>query len=48
MEGVFLNLLGELEPRSARPPSNIKDFDARVSHLFLVYFVMLSDMEAIR
>ena len=33
MEGVFLNLLGELEPHSARPPSNIKDLDARVSHL---------------
>ena len=33
MEGVFLNTLGELAPRSARPPLELKDLDARVSHL---------------
>ena len=33
MEGVLLSNLGELVPRLARPPSNIKDLDARVSHL---------------
>jgi hypothetical protein len=33
MEGVFLNSLGELPPRSAHPPSTLRDLDARVSHL---------------
>ena len=33
MEGVLLSALGELEPRLARPPSSIKDLDARVFHL---------------
>jgi hypothetical protein len=33
MEGVLLNLLGELMPRTARPPSSLKDLDARVLHL---------------
>ena len=33
MEGVFLDSLGELAPRSARPPLELKDLDARVSHL---------------
>ena len=33
MEGVFLNTLGELVPRSAHPPLKLKDLDARVLHL---------------
>lgn len=33
MEGMFLNTLGELAPRSARPPLKLDDLDARVSHL---------------
>ena len=33
MEGLFLDSLGELVPRSTRPPSSLKDLDARVSHL---------------
>ena len=33
MEGVFLNQLGELVPRSARPGLSVKDLDARVIHL---------------
>ena len=33
MEGVLLSTLGELAPRSARPPSSLKDLDARVLHL---------------
>ena len=33
MEGVLLSALGELEPRSARPPSKLKDLDSRVLHL---------------
>jgi hypothetical protein len=33
MEGVFLKDLGELAPRSARPPVSLEDLDARVLHL---------------
>jgi hypothetical protein len=33
MEGVLLNLLGELVPRTARPPSSLEDLYARVLHL---------------
>ena len=33
MEGVFLNGLGELAPRAARPSLKLKDLDARVLHL---------------
>jgi hypothetical protein len=33
MEGVLLSALGELAPRSARPPLSLKDLDARVLHL---------------
>lgn len=33
MEGVFLNSLGELAPRAARPPLSLKDLDARILHL---------------
>jgi hypothetical protein len=33
MEGVFLNALGGLGTRSARPPLKLDDLDARVSHL---------------
>ena len=33
MEGLLLDSLGELVPSSTRPPSSLKDLDARVSHL---------------
>ena len=33
MEGVFLNSLGELAPRVARPPLKLLDLDTRVLHL---------------
>ena len=33
MEELFLSGLGELVPRSTRPPSSLKDLDARVLHL---------------
>ena len=33
MEGVLLSCLGEPAPRVARPPLELKDLDARVSHL---------------
>jgi hypothetical protein len=33
MEGVFLNCLGELAPRVARPPLKLSDLDTRVLHL---------------
>jgi hypothetical protein len=33
MEGMLLSALGELAPRSARPPSKLDDLDARVLHL---------------
>ena len=33
MEGVLLKGLGELAPRSARPPARLQDLDARVLHL---------------
>ena len=33
MEELFLSNLGELVPRSTRPPSSLKDLDARVLHL---------------
>jgi hypothetical protein len=33
MEGVFLKELGELAPRSARPPVRLEDLDDRVLHL---------------
>ena len=35
MEGLLLDGLGELVPRSTRPPPSLKDLDARVSHLQL-------------
>ena len=33
MKRVFLSSLGELAPHSARPSLELKDLDARVSHL---------------